>query len=110
MKLFAAIFFILLLVGCSKARWISEDPKIAAQQIETLIPFGTSKEDAEKILGKAGIKPRRLNMQMNQGPVFDYALQGDFIEDGFITKKRWVITVFLKDDRASTYEVRLEKK
>jgi hypothetical protein len=110
MKLTASILLLLLMAGCSKTAWLSEDTKVAARQIEAIIPVGTEKEAAEEALIKVGVKSRRLDAIRNKAPAEDYALQGDYTEDGIFTKKRWVITIFLQEDRASRYDVRLHNK
>jgi hypothetical protein len=104
MKTYAILLSLLMLCGCSKSLSLSEDPVTAAREIETIIPIGTPKEKAEKLLSEAGITFREAQGTFGAEDIGKY-IYGDYSESKNFITKRWQVALILEADRVSQYRV-----
>jgi len=104
MKTYAILLSLCMLCGCSTSLSLSDDPITAAGEIETIIPVGTSKEKAEKLLAKAGIVFREEEGMFGNENVGKY-IYGDYRESRNFITKRWQVALILEADRVSEYRV-----
>jgi hypothetical protein len=104
MKTYAILLSLLVLCGCSKSISLSEDPVTAAREIEAIIPIGTPKEKAEKLLSEVGISYREAEGSFGAENVGKY-IYGDYSESKSFITKRWQVALILEADRVSQYRV-----
>ena len=103
MKAFAILLVLCFLVGCSSPGF-SEDPKVAARQIEKSLPLGTSRVNAEKTLTAS-----HLLYEIKHGAFgnenFPNYIYVDYFENDDSSVKRWQIALILESDKVSGYRI-----
>ena len=106
MKAIVILFVLSLLVGCSSPAF-SEDPKVAASQIEKSLPLGTSKANAERILTDSHLVYELKHGAFASEYLSDYIFI-DYFENDDSSAKRWQIALILESEKISGYRVHYE--
>jgi hypothetical protein len=94
----------LYLGGCAQPVTLSDNPEIAARQLEALIPPGTSAADAIAILRAYQIRPERKAGRYD-GEVFDDYLTFKLERYGTLMIETWHCALILEGGAVSGYRV-----
>jgi hypothetical protein len=99
-----------LLCACSDIPRLSENPETARQQIANLVPLGTSRDDAVKILTKFGFKCSFQTGQYGEETFKEYISGYYRVSAGWVDDDIWSIAVILKDGQLADYRLNYHKE
>lgn len=101
---FALAVLLIGLCGCGDKFALSENSAVAKTQFEKLLPTGTSRIDAEKLLTKKGVRHALQHGSFGTESFPDY-IYCDYSDSGFPVFRRWQAALVLKDDKVVDYRV-----
>jgi len=90
--------------GCGDKLALSQNPAVARTQLEKLLPAGTSRVDAEKLLTQLGVKHVLQHGRFGSDTFSDY-IYCDYSDGGFPVVRRWQAALVLKGDKVVDYRV-----
>ena len=102
--LFLALL-VCMLCGCSETPRLSKNPEAAKQQIEKLVPVGTSRDEAMRILTEFGFECSVQTGRYGDETFKEY-IYGDYRANaGWVDSNDWAIAVILKDGQVVDYRL-----